>query len=516
MLRGLFSRVLAKGLRGRSVNGSMRASRECEAAEACARAGKLGLAEVHLQLAIQHDSGSAALHYNLGLLRHNVGDIDGASECYRRALRLQPDQQSAHSSLLSICDFSRQLRGIDGLDRHRKWASTYADPLTSKTQPHANSRDPGRRLRVGYVSADFRDHVIGQFIHPVLAHHDRRKTTIFVYSASTQEDVQTRCLKTLVHSWRNIADMDDEEATELIRADSIGCLVDLSGHSAGNRLLVFARKPAPVQLTWMGYLNTTGMSAMDYKVTDQIADLPGADVCYREKLMRLPSSQWCYSQEVKQPEAADSNIRTFHSRILLGCAARFMKINDDCIDLWIEVLRVVGNADLRLIDVPDHPRTAEILERFSRAGFSHRVSILPTLRGGEYWQRIKELDIALDPFPYTGATTTWDCLWMGVPVVTLAGAYGAERSAASILSGIYCEHLIAGSRDEYVQVIRSMESDRFQLADFSAKLCSMIRSSTMCNAAARCRLGGGTTIGMGAVVRHARRGGVMNAIPVMN
>ena len=357
------------------------------------------------------------------------------------------------SPTISAC-FGTPLGTVMGL-RSVTGASTYADPLTSKAQPHANSRDPGRRLRVGYVSADFRDHVIGQFIHPVLAHHDRRLTTIFVYSASTQEDVQTRRLKTLVHGWRNIADMDDEEATELIRADSIDCLVDLSGHSAGNRLLVFARKPAPVQLTWMGYLNTTGMSAMDYKVTDQIADPPGADVCYREKLMRLPSPQWCYSQEVKQPEAADSNIRTFHSRILLGCVARFMKINDDCIDLWIEVLRVVGNADLRLIDVPDHPRTAEILERFSRAGFSHRVSILPTLRGGEYWQRIKELDIALDPFPYTGATTTLDCLWMGVPVVTLAGAYGAERSAASILSGLCCEHLIARSRDEYASLSKA-------------------------------------------------------------
>ncbi len=481
MLKELLKKIAAGGLRNDRDAESSVAISENTAAEACANAGKLGLAEHHLQTAIHHDSRSSALHYNLGLLRHNVGDVSGAEEAYQHALELESDRQEVHSSLLSICDFSRTLRGGAGFSLHREWAETYADPLTVKAEPHTNDPDSQRRLRVGYVSSDFRNHVIGRFIEPVLRAHNRQSVEIFCYSTSALMDETTRRLMALAPHWRNISALDDDQASERIRGDAIDLLVDLAGHSSGNRLLMFARKPAPVQLTWMGYLNTTGMTAMDYKMTDAVADPFGVEPFYREKLLRLPHSQWCYNPGFEPPNDGARQSRLNSSRLLLGCMARFMKISNECVDLWIELLHSVENSDLRLVDVPDHPRAAELLARFAEAGLASRVSILPTLLGDEYWKRIMELDLALDPFPYTGATTSLDCLWMGVPVITLAGSYGAERSAASILSGIGCQHLIASSSDEYVQIARLLNADRSRLGQLRSMLHERVRTSPLCD-----------------------------------
>ena len=481
MLKEFLKKIVTGGLRKARGAESSVAIRENAVAEAYANAGKLGLAEHHLQIAIQHDSESSALYYNLGLLRHNVGDISGAEEAYRHALELAADRQEIHSSLLSICDFSRTFRGGQGFSLHREWAETYADALTVKARPHTNDPDPQRRLRVGYVSSDLRNHVIGRFIEPLLLSHDVQSVEIFCYSTSALVDETTRRLTALAPHWRDISALDDEQASEQIRGDSIDLLVDLSGHSSGNRLLIFARKPAPVQLTWMGYLNTTGMTAMDYKVTDAVADPLGVEPFYREKLLRLPHSQWCYDPGFERSNDRGGRSRLTSPRLLLGCMARFMKISDECIDLWIELLRAVENVDLRLVDVPDHPRAARFLARFSEAGLAGRVNILPTLLGDEYWKRIKELDLALDPFPYTGATTSLDCLWMGVPVITLAGSYGVERSAASILSGIGCQQLIASSPGEYVEIVRLIVGDRSRLERLRSMLQARVRTSPLCD-----------------------------------
>jgi len=453
------------------------------AAESCIREGEMGKAEIHLRNAIRSDPDAFPLHYNLGLLLHTVGDISGAEACYQRALDLAPQAQSVHSSFLGLCDFAADISPDETLLRHRRWADVFADPLTIAAERHRNLPDPRRRLRIGYVSADLREHVIGNFMEPILSLHDRKRFDVHCYSSSGSADARTQRLRALVPNWRNVHGMDDAQVAALIRRDGIDLLIDLSGHSAGGRLLVFARKPAPLQLTWMGYLNTTGMQAMDYKVTDAVADPDGSERWYREKLLRLSRPQWCYAYARDWTKGRKFAPAGRSGRVRLGCMARFMKISDDCVELWIEVLSSMKNACLRLIDVPTHPRAERVRKRFAAAGMADRVELLPTLRGEDYWSSFRDLDIALDPFPYTGATTTMDCLWMGVPVVTIAGTHGSGRSAASVLSGVGLTPLIAQSRREYISITLELAYDVSGLEEMKAGLRSRMKQSMLCDAA---------------------------------
>lgn len=431
-----------------------------QSAQREASIGRLGVAEQCLRNAIELDRSSPELHYNLGLLLHGVGEIGAAEVCYLKALELNPDFQAAHSSYLCLCDFSLEISKGEALRRHKDWARRHADTSLRKAQSHDNSRDPSRRLRLGYISSDFRDHVVGRFIGPVLENHDSNRFDIFCYSASPIADGTTGRLSGLVPNWQTVDSMSDLELAQRIRQDGIDILVDLSGHSAGNRLLALASKPAPVQLTWMGYLGTSGMSAMDYKCTDLIADPVGAEDYYQEDLMRLGNSQWCFdmgyvaggdpSARFAAQAAHDGSI------IRLGCMARFMKISDACLQTWIGALMSDPRFRLEIIDAPDHPRREWMQKEFQMAGLGDRVTFHRTLRSEQYWLKFASLDIALDPFPYNGATTTIDALAMGVPVVTLAGVCGASRSGASILSEVGMSELVSSSSEEYIDAIRRL------------------------------------------------------------
>lgn len=431
-----------------------------ELAQREASNGRLGVAEQCLRNAIELDRDSPELHYNLGLLLHNVGEIDGAESCYLRALELNPHFQAAHSSYLSLCDFSLAISKSEALRRHRDWAGRYANTRLLEAQSHDNSRDPSRRLRLGYISSDFRDHVVGRFIGPVLENHDSNRFEIFCYSASPVADGMTGRLSGLVPNWQRVDSMADLELTKRIREDGIDILVDLSGHSAGNRLLALASKPAPVQLTWMGYLGTSGMAAMDYKCTDSIADPVGAEDYYQEGLLRLGSSQWCFDMRYLAIGDPSSRFAAQSARdgrlIRLGCMARFMKISDACLKAWIGVLTSDPRYRLEIIDAPDHPRREWMQKAFQTAGVGDRVRFHRTLRSEDYWLKFSSLDIVLDPFPYNGATTTIDALAMGVPVVTLAGVCGASRSGASILSDVGLNELVTRSSEEYIEAIRRL------------------------------------------------------------
>lgn len=482
-----FLRQLIRNRAGTGVEERARtkeALRNSEAADACLVSGHLGEAEKQYRSAIQNDPYAAALRYNLGLLLHNVGDLAGAEESYRQALALGPDDQAIHSSFLCIGDFSTELSRDEIFLRHCSWAETFADPLTRSAKPHCNAPDPGRRLRIGYVSADLRDHVIARFIEPVLGRHDSKRFEVYCYSASAIQDGHTQRLKSLVPNWRSIHAMDDEQAATLIRDDVIDLLVDLSGHSAGNRLLVFARKPAPLQLTWMGYLNTTGMSSMDYRVTDAMADPAGSDHWYREKLLRLSRPQWCYEPRCDLPDRPIRRHTEGARGITFGCMTRFMKISDKCIELWVDLLRSVPNTRLRIIDTPDHPRAGVMRKRFIESGLSDRIEFQPTQRGDSYWHSFHDIDIALDPFPYTGGTTTFDCLWMGVPVITLAGVCGAARSGASVLAGAGLSDLVARTPQEFISIARGLTGDVSRLSALQAGMRVRMRGFPFCDAGA--------------------------------
>lgn len=482
-------RRLLNNLPGRRIDASSRIGKfkedaltHYEQAAQCIANGQIGAAESHYRAAIRSDPQSAALRYNLGLLLHGVGELTEAEACYRTALRLVPQDQAVQSSLLCIGDFSLALSRDEVFHRHRQWAQKYADPLTSKALPHTNATPSPRRLRIGYVSADFRQHVIGRFIEPVLGCHDRNRFEIYCYDNSGRaEDESSRRMRNLVPNWRHIAKIDDAEVAAIIRRDGVDLLIDLSGHSAGNRLLAFARKPAPIQLTWMGYLNTTGMVAMDYRISDAIADPIGTDRWYIENLVRLCGPQWCCiaPQELRE---IGSVVRRFNSgNVLFGSVARFMKLSDEVIALWIALLRSNTAAHLRIIDVPDHRRGDAIRHRFHEAGLGDRTDFMPTLTGADYWKCLEEIDIALDPFPYTGATTTCDCLWMGLPVITLAGSCGAARSATSLLHGLGLGHWTTTSAEDYIAAASVLANNREELRYVRSSLRTQLRRSSACD-----------------------------------
>jgi len=481
-LRNVFLRDVTRRQYERLVSDG--ALRQYELATASEAAGKLQEAEAHYVEAIALDPLSSVLQYNLGLLLHGVGDLKGAEDCYQHALALNPDDQVIHSSLLCIGDFSIELTREEILNRHIAWARGFADPKTLLALPHKNVPDPRKRIRLGYVSADFRRHVTGRFIEPVLRYHDADKFEVYCYNNHEAEDDMTTHLRKISMHWRDIHDLDDVRVAERIRADGIDILIDLSGHSSGNRLLAFAHKPAPVQMTWMGYLNTTGLMAMDYRLTDDVADPAGVDGYYRERLLRLPQPQWCYVPQagpISAP-AHRPSVRPQDAHVTFGSLTRFMKVSDAAVDLWIRILRSSPGSRLCIIDVPDHSRGLSFQRRFAEAGLADRVDFLPTLRGDSYWQVFEKIDVALDSFPYTGATTTCDCLWMGLPVVTLSGKCGVSRSATSLLSALDLSDLIVSSPDEYVALACALATDTNRIAAFRAEIRDRMRNSVICDA----------------------------------
>ena len=336
-----------------------------------------------------------------------------------------------------------------------------------------------RRLRIGYVSADLREHATAGFIRPILTCHDRETFDVFCYNNSDEADALTQDMQRRAHRWRAITGMDDARAAQLIHADAIDILVDLSGHTRGNRLGVFARKPAPVQIGYLGYLNTSGMAAMDYRITDASADPPGAsDRLHSETLLRLPQTLWCYQPPADAPSVASPPAQR-NGYITFGSFNHIAKLNERVLNLWAELLRRLPASRLRVMALPDEEAAARIRAAMEKRGIdAARIRTLPRLARGQYWGMFGEVDIALDPFPYTGGATTCDSLWMGLPVVTLAGSFGFGRSGTTVLANAGLADLVAVDERHYLD----------------------------CRAARRCRAGAGRV-----APRHARTPGALAA-----
>ena len=279
-------------------------------ASACTNLGQVyrdvgdhALALEYCRRAIALDPANAPALNNLGNAHMTLGHLDEAIECYESALDICPEMACAYSNYLLCINYRRDYDAAAIYEKHRAFALRYEAPLTAQPKPHTDDLSAGKRLKIGYVSADLRNHSVAYFIDPVLASHDRKHYEIYCYYNHPKVDEYTRRFRSCADHWRMIADLPDATVADRIREDGIDILVDLGGHTSGNRLLVFARKPAPLQLTWLGYLNTTGLSSMDYRITDARATPRGMlDRCYSEKLIRLPDCQWCYEPPVPCPE----------------------------------------------------------------------------------------------------------------------------------------------------------------------------------------------------------------------
>ncbi|MFZ2542293.1 MAG: tetratricopeptide repeat protein [Gallionella sp.] len=420
----------------------------------------------HSRQALASKPDSAVSYYNIGNAQKEQGKHDEAIASFDQALKLDPAFADAHSNILFCMNYSEGYDAQRIFARHIEWAERHAAHYIVAT-PHSNDRDPLRTLRIGYVSADFREHPVGFFLEGVLQYHSKENCEIYCYFNSTQDDAVTERLRGQVAHWRQISALNDDAVAAMIRADGIDILVDLSGHTAGNRLLVFARKPAPLQLTWLGYCNTTGLSNMDYLLADAVVIPPDTSQRFSEQVLRLPGSYLCYQAPSYAP-AVEPPPSVVNGFVTFGCFNNLSKVTEPILELWTEILRCVPDA--RLILKAKQLSDPVVQQRFRDWFSAHGIAVERVNLDGLYLDHAgllnyySKLDIALDTHPYSGVTTTCEALWMGVPVVTLAGEKFISRNSAALVANVDLDDLIADTPQQYVEIAVALAGDGARLA----------------------------------------------------
>ncbi|MBI3839168.1 MAG: tetratricopeptide repeat protein [Planctomycetia bacterium] len=441
-----------------------------EAAAACRRALEL-------------DPQNAAAFSQLANALQFQADLDGAIAANRRAVELNPHDAREHSKLIYTLNFHPRYDPPALFAEHRAWAQRHAEPLTLAAAPHANDPAAERRLRVGYLSPHFHEHAVSFFSEPILAAHDHDPFEIYCYSDVRQPDAVTRRLQAAADHWRDVAGMPDEAIGALVRQDNIDILVDLAGHIGGNRLLVFAHKPAPIQVTYLGYQNTTGMSAMDYRLTDAHADPPGmTEEYYSERLLRLPGSFFCYLPPQNSPAVNELPALTA-GHVTFASLNSTIKITPEALRTWGRVLATLPDSRLIVLAYSGGRLERDVRDVMAQEGVDpRRVEVVGKRPRREYLQLHHQIDIALDSFPFNGHTTTCDALWMGVPSIMLEGSTYASRFGGTALVNLGLEELIGRTHDEYVEIAVALAGDRPRLAQLRRELRPRLQASALVDA----------------------------------
>ncbi|HXE54974.1 MAG TPA: tetratricopeptide repeat protein [Tepidisphaeraceae bacterium] len=443
---------------------------------------------------------------NLADCHVQIGDVEGFLNCCRQRLSGNPSDHAAHSAMLYSMHYAPEFGPAELYSAHLEWAGRHVgvcDSPTAVELPAASSNEPTwtsafrasrpagtpasppagmsrRRLRIGYMSPDFRSHTVTRFISPAIEHHDRERFEVICYSNSSREDETTQRLKQWASGWRDISRLGDEQACKLIREDRIDILIDLRGHGAGNRLMLFAQRCAPVQATMVGYFDTTGLPQMDIRITDPWQDPIGVSEGYHtERLIRLEESCWCYDPYGEWPEISDPPaIKSGH--VTFGCLNKVIKVSQPCAELWAKILRQVPGSRLALV-APSADCAKFTFERLKGYGFPvARLDIWPrAATRSEYLERFNRIDISLDPFPFNGITTKCESLWMGVPVVSVAGATSVSRAGRSILHAAGLDKWAVSSPQEYVERAVSLAGDLDSLSENRRDLRDRLRCSPL-------------------------------------
>lgn len=424
--------------------------------------GQCALAVQNFETAIALRPWYTEAHSNLAGALKDMGRLADAHASYEKAISLSPHYITAHSNLLLLLQYASGISSEHLFALHQRFAAEFEPELVPLRHPHANVADPVKRLKIGYVSPDFRRHAVAFSIEPVLARHDKSKVEVFCYYNHTIHDAFTDRIREHADHWLPCKALSDEQLAQRIRDDGIDILVDLAGHTAGNRLLTFARKPAPVQLGYLGYPATTGLNAMDYRFTDALAEPPGLTERYNvETLWRLPEIFCCYAAPAYSPAVIDHAPFEDNGYITFGCFNNYAKVSDEVIALWARILENVPTARLMLeifaLDDPGFRATVE--QRFARMGIAtERLILIQQDRKNQY-VLYNRIDIALDPFPCNGGTTSFDTLWMGVPFITLAGKKFISRLGVTILHHNGLGELIAECDEDYIAIASALAFD---------------------------------------------------------
>jgi protein O-GlcNAc transferase len=425
------------------------------------------------------------------------GNVELAVDCFRQAVEQSPADEIVRSNLLYALNFDSRATPEDVFREHAEFGRR----LGALAGPPVPWR-PKRVLQIGYVSADFCDHAVNYAFEPVLENHRRSVFEITLYSSTPRPDFITHRLRRYASRWRDVRNKSDDELARMVRRDGIDILVDLAGHTSIARLGVFARKPAPVQVNFQGYPNTSGLATMDYRITDEWADPPGmTEHCHTEKLVRLPGGFFCFRPEDGAPAVSRLPLREGRP-ITFGSCSKPAKWNHAVIRTWAAILRGVPESRLLL----HHSTTGSVQTRVLQAFLSHgispnRIGLTGALNWKDHWEWFQQVDLALDPFPYNGTTGSCETLWMGVPFVALAGRNHVARVGVSLLSRIGLERLVARDEDEYAALAIRLAGDREALSSLRAGMRRRLERSTLLD----CR---GFTRGLEAAYRqmweHAR------------
>jgi predicted O-linked N-acetylglucosamine transferase (SPINDLY family) len=440
--------------------------------------GDLDQAITLLRDALKRLPNNAILNRNLGLACRDAGYLDDAIAAYRHALAVRPDHH-LHGDLLFTIHFHPEYDSQRLAAEHQAWYRLHAQALRPQEfGTHANEPSPGRRLRIGYVSDVLGDRPLGRFLLPLLANHESSQVEVFCYCNVRTGDAVEAKLMSCTTTWRLVSGISDRALAELIRSDQIDILVDLNLHTAGNRLLAFALKPAPVQVTYLAYPGTTGLPAIDYRFTDANLDPPGVDESgYTEKSVRL-RSYWCYPTPPEAPPLGRLPAVS-QGHVTFGCLNDYAKIGPAVRSLWAGLLRTVPNSRLLLhAKYGSHRKNA--IEQFATEGIDPgRLEFVGRKPIADYVALYNRIDVALDPFPWNGGTTTCDALYMGVPVVSLVGEKAVSRGGLSILSNVGLSDLVATNSENYLRLARCLAEDRPRLEELRHSLRQRMLSSPL-------------------------------------
>jgi len=440
------------------------------------REGEFDAAEKHLRTVLELAPDHLGAYISLSNLLKNTGRIEESVAAYRDGIRRHPNDMPGWSSLIYTLHFVPGCSPEQIFSEHVEWGRKLEEATTCVARQD-NEPVPGRRLRVGYVSPNFRNHVVGHNLLPLLRKHDRAQFEIFCYSDVEREDEVTREMRGFTDKWRETGKISDAELAQQIAADRVDILVDLTMHMKGTRLGLFAHKPAPVQVAFMAYPGSTGLKRMDYRLTDPILDPPGTDNFYTEQSVRLDSF-WCFEPVAGGPAVgplpADKN-----GYVTFGCLNNFAKINTVVQEMWREVLAAVPKSQLMLL-APKGKTIGWLAEKLNVD--PARLECPPKTTPLKYLAFYNQIDLALDPFPYTGHSTTLDGLWMGVPVVTLTGETVASRGSASILTNLGLPELVTTTKEDYVKLAVQLANDLPRLRELRADLRGRLEKSVLMDA----------------------------------
>lgn len=455
-------------------------------AELAFKKGRFSLARRHYGHAAELQPEKSGLWSRLGKLEFMRGNARGAADCYELAWKADSKAHVAASNFLYCSSFCDDIPPRQLAERCIRWG-TQQFALTAELHGSSGFNrdvDPNRRLRIGYLSPDFREHSLRFFFQAIAEHHDRENFELYCYSDTRKTGGITSAFRNGADAWRDVAGIDDRQLASIILQDSLDILVELAGHTRNNRLPMLAARLAPIQITALGYPGTTGLPSIDYKLSDPIADPIGAESCYSETLLRLPECFWCFTPPQDAPDVAPAPCLANHY-VTFGCFGEPCKITDTILQVWSQILRETPSARM-VIKLPrwvQDENGSFLMERCERFGLPlERIELQgPAFPLNAFLQSYSQVDMILDTFPFNGGTTTCLALWMGVPVITLAGDYLASRMGASILSNSGLPEFLAGSPAEYADLAVTLARDTERLGSLRVSLRDKIARSSLTN-----------------------------------